>query len=111
MFHRLLDVVAAMEGHEEVVKTLLELGAEVDAVSQDLRTPLYLAAMKGHLSCVKVLLAQGADTSMKTTDGKTAVEVAASSEIGDAIKEGPPAKKRKIDADQTKDADENEVKA
>eukprot|EP00177_Eucheuma_denticulatum_P000174 GFKZ01000307.1.p1 GENE.GFKZ01000307.1~~GFKZ01000307.1.p1 ORF type:complete len:406 (+),score=106.67 GFKZ01000307.1:179-1219(+) len=102
---------AAMGGHEEVVKTLLELGAEIDAVTQDLRSPLYLAAMKGHMNCVKILLAQGADIEMKATDGKTAVDAAASPEIADAIKEGPPAKKRKVDAENTKDDAENETKA
>lgn len=87
--------LAAFEGHENVVRVLVEAGAEVDAVTTDLRTPLYQAAFKGNLACVRVLLERGADTTMKSTEGKTAADVAASSEIRAALAEGPPVKKQK----------------
>lgn len=74
---------------------LVEAGAELDAVTNDLRTPLYQAAFKGHLSCVRALLEHGADATMKSSEGKCPGDVAASPEISAALTEGPPSKKQK----------------
>lgn len=90
-----LSALAAFEGHDPVLRILLEAGAEVDAVTNDLRTPLYQAAFKGHLACVRVMLEYGADTTMKSTAKKTAADVAATPEIRAALAEGPPVKKHR----------------
>ena len=49
---------AALNGHDEVVKLLIEADAEVNPKDNDCTrvSPLHLAAEKGHLEVVKVLL-------------------------------------------------------
>ena len=56
---------AAENGHEAVVKLLLEKGADVECKSNDGRTPLWWAAEKGHEAVVKLLLEKGADVESK----------------------------------------------
>ena len=50
-------LVAALTGHKEVVKVLLDNGAEVDTRADDGRTPLMLAAARGDNDLVAALLA------------------------------------------------------
>ena len=40
--------MAAQEGHEAVVRELIEAGADVNKAHTDGRTPLYQAAQEGH---------------------------------------------------------------
>ena len=56
-------MVGCTEGHEAVVKLLLEQGAEVESKDEDGRTPLWRAARNGHEAVVKLLLEKGADNS------------------------------------------------
>ncbi|XP_065649232.1 transient receptor potential cation channel subfamily A member 1 homolog isoform X2 [Hydra vulgaris] len=48
--------IAAKEGHENIVQTLLSLGARIDAKSDESLTPLHLAAKYGHSRIVQLLL-------------------------------------------------------
>lgn len=48
--------LACLEGHADVVKVLLEHGAEVEARNTSLWTPLDCASAKGHVYCVHLLL-------------------------------------------------------
>lgn len=58
--------VAAEKGHLEVVKTLLENGAMVDARDKEMNTPLMLAVTNnGTLDVVKYLVEHGADIRAK----------------------------------------------
>jgi serine/threonine protein kinase len=69
---------AAKNGHSEMVKSLLEAGAEVD--SKDIlekQTPLSMAAKNGHLEVVKSLLQAKAEVDVKATYGKTSLSWAA----------------------------------
>jgi Ankyrin repeats (3 copies)/Ankyrin repeat len=52
---------AAWYGHLEVVKLLLEKGAEVDAKDRGKQTPMSRAAGNRHLEVVKLLLEKGAE--------------------------------------------------
>lgn len=52
--------VAAIEGHPEIVKCLLENGALFEAKHSKRNSPLYYAAWKGHTEVVRVLLSFGA---------------------------------------------------
>ena len=55
-------MLAAGEGHLEIVKCLIEAGADINARRNDGRTAVMLAANEGHLETVKWLTDAGADT-------------------------------------------------
>lgn len=63
---------AAARGHEEVVRLLLDAGADVCARRADGFTPLILAAFFGHEAVVRLLVERGADTDARTNLGTTA---------------------------------------
>ncbi|MPC17481.1 Transient receptor potential cation channel subfamily A member 1 [Portunus trituberculatus] len=48
--------LACLQGHTDVVRALLEAGADVDARNSSLWTPLDCASAKGHVFCVHELL-------------------------------------------------------
>ena len=64
---------AAQNGHLEVVRLLLERGANVNAQNTDelwwreRRTPLHFAAQNGHLDVVRLLLERGANVNAETS--------------------------------------------
>ena len=51
----------AWNGHDAVVKLLLEKGAELETKDSDGQTPLSWAAEDGHDAVVKLLLEKGAE--------------------------------------------------
>ena len=51
---------AASEGHDEVVRLLLERGAEVDALRDSGWTPLTAAIYRGHEAVALILIEAGA---------------------------------------------------
>ncbi|KAJ1475513.1 ankyrin repeat protein, partial [Baffinella frigidus] len=51
---------ASENGREEVVKVLLDAGADVEAKTTVGATPLYVAASNGHAGVVRILLNAGA---------------------------------------------------
>ncbi|CAH2790751.1 MAG: FOG: Ankyrin repeat [uncultured Caballeronia sp.] len=67
---------AATNGHDDVVRALLDHSAYIDAGSPNGTTPLMMAARGGHLSTVKLLLDEGADLQVKNQIGLTAVDFA-----------------------------------
>lgn len=72
--------VAAVEGHLETVKALVDRGADMEkrpaVLGASMGTPLYLAAYLGHTQIVQFLLSRGADTGMRNDLGQTALDVA-----------------------------------
>ncbi|CAK9034684.1 unnamed protein product [Durusdinium trenchii] len=68
---------AAKRGHLEVVRLLLEAGADQNAARQDGATALGATAFNGHLEVARVLLEAGADPNAARQDGTTALMVAA----------------------------------
>jgi len=60
---------AAIEGHLEVVKYLLENGANINAIGNLDYQSIHCAALEGHLEVVKYLLENGADINAKNSDG------------------------------------------
>lgn len=68
---------AAIQGNTEIVKLLLEAGANVNAQDkEDLYTPLHDAARMNHSEIVRLLLACGADTSLKDRWNNTPLNIA-----------------------------------
>ncbi len=87
---------ASLSEHKDVVKILLDYGAEVDSRSNDGRTPLMLAASKGNKEIVTMLLQAGADPSLTDQTGATAESTAAAKgfrEIADLLHSHPAATK------------------
>lgn len=68
--------IASLGGKEEVVKILVQHGANVNAQSLSGFTPLYMAAQENHDTVVKYLLANRANQSIATEDGFTPLAVA-----------------------------------
>jgi ankyrin repeat protein len=67
---------AATNGHEAIIKYLLDKGAYVDPESPNGTTALMMAARGGHISVVKLLLDRGADLSISNQLNMTAIEFA-----------------------------------
>lgn len=69
-------VHAAMGGHVQVLRWLVELDADVNAIPDfdHLARPLHWAAIRGHLDAVRILLELGADPTLRdaTHDGTAA---------------------------------------
>ncbi|KAL7815134.1 ankyrin [Trichoderma gracile] len=68
---------AAEEGHDAVIATLLDHGADVNAVSSYGTSPLHCAANGGDVGIVSFLLQKGADPLKSTCHGWTALHHAA----------------------------------
>ncbi|KAH9955976.1 ankyrin repeat-containing domain protein [Lactifluus volemus] len=62
---------ASLSGHLEVVRLLLDHGADVNATKQDHRRSLHLASSSGYPEIVKLLLERGADIHVLDDDGRT----------------------------------------
>lgn len=78
---------AAFLGSEEVVKAILNLGAEADPVDiEDGGTPLYLAALGQQYATAKILLEARASVIAKSTNfGRTALHAAAAFGFQDIV--------------------------
>uniref|UniRef100_A0A8C9WVU1 Uncharacterized protein n=1 Tax=Sander lucioperca TaxID=283035 RepID=A0A8C9WVU1_SANLU len=70
-------LLAAYEGHDDVVELLLEAGADVDETMDiEGRIPLILAAQEGHWSTVRLLLDRRSPIDHRAYDGHSALSAA-----------------------------------
>lgn len=69
-------VCAASDGSLPMVRTLAELGANVNGRGMEGETALMSAAFNGHTEVVQFLLEQGADATAKSRSGETVLETA-----------------------------------
>jgi ankyrin repeat protein len=70
---------AAINGHLELCRLLLDRGAKVNTVGGFLKTsPLHGAAWNGHLPVIKLLVERGANIGLKDSYGRTAAALARS---------------------------------
>ena len=67
---------AAAGGHAELVKLLLEHGADPNALQAGGFTPLHAAAQNGDVETIGALLFHGADADVKSAEGKTPLHYA-----------------------------------
>ncbi len=68
---------AAWKGHVEVVRALIDAGADVNALNQNDHygtTPLHAAAHGNQRAVVEVLLAAGADATIQNIHGRTPLD-------------------------------------
>ena len=73
--------MAAEDGHEAVVRLLLEHKADADVKDDDGRTALHRAAENGHETVVQLQLEHKADVDAKDNIGKTALHWTASRQL------------------------------
>jgi ankyrin repeat protein len=66
-------IIASTEGHTEIVRLLIEKGADIKAIDTFDRTALIMAAASGWTEIVKILLENGADINAKDDTGDTAL--------------------------------------
>ncbi|XP_035679460.1 protein phosphatase 1 regulatory subunit 16A-like isoform X1 [Branchiostoma floridae] len=64
-----------IEGSEEMMKVLVEAGANVNAVDCELWTPLHAAATCGHINLVRYLINNGADVLAVNADGNMPYDI------------------------------------
>lgn len=62
---------AAREGHLEAAQTLIDAGANLDAMDNYETTPVIMAVLNGHLGVAAALLEAGADTNLQDRYGRT----------------------------------------
>jgi hypothetical protein len=95
-------IYAAENGHEEVVRVLLDRRAKVDAPDSEGKSPLIRAATRGHSAVVKVLLEKGANYEKKDRAVLMAVDYAKANGHYDVVailqaKEAAEARKRQAE--------------
>ena len=71
---------AAETGWEEGVQTLIDMGADVDAVDSKGCTPLFLAVKNKHPEVVHILLEKDANWQISNSDGLRPIDVASEDE-------------------------------
>ena len=79
---------AASGGHKEIVELLIAESADVNAKSDDGRTPLHFAATSGHKEIVELLISKGANVNEEDVSGNTPLHYAAvggSKEVGELL--------------------------
>ncbi|OCL05848.1 ankyrin, partial [Glonium stellatum] len=64
-------LLAADKGHEEVVRLLIEKGADVNAKNNEGEAALHLAARNEHALVARLLIAGGADVNLSNDTGST----------------------------------------
>ena len=69
-------LLASRHGHLEVVRLLLEFGADKDLATIEGGTALMLAAQEGHVEIARLLLDMGASKDLTTSNGTTALMLA-----------------------------------
>jgi ankyrin len=67
---------ASVSGASEIVKMLLDRGAQVNATQHGGWAPLHAAAFIGDVAMAEKLVAHGADQTLTSDDGKTPLAVA-----------------------------------
>jgi ankyrin repeat protein len=69
---------AAHKGHVDVIRLLLEKGANVNAQDKDRWTPLHWPAVRRDVDVVRLLLEKGANVNAQEKDGWTPLHLEAS---------------------------------
>ncbi|MCB9765980.1 MAG: ankyrin repeat domain-containing protein [Alphaproteobacteria bacterium] len=79
-------IAAAFNGHGAVVRRLLDLGVDLEAVNVQGRTALHQASDQGHAGIVRLLLEAGADADRASLYDHTPLHIAAWQDHFDVVK-------------------------
>ena len=82
----LLLMIASKNSYGEVVKRLLENGAQVDLQKRDGWSALMIASETGHGDVVKLLLENGAQVNLQKEDGESALMIASENGHGEVVR-------------------------
>lgn len=74
-----------IDDNEEMMKLLIEFGANVNAEDSEKWTPLHAAATCGHLHLVKYLIARGANLLAVNADGNMPYDICEDEKTLDCI--------------------------
>jgi len=77
---------AALRGHLDVVKILIQLGVDVDSRNHNGWTPLYGAVNNGYPDVIKALVESGADVNAKDENGEIPIHIAVFKDYPDVVK-------------------------
>ena len=69
-------IIAAFNGCTDIVRMLLDAGANIEHKNDQGENALISAVQEGHIDTVKLLLDAGADVNQSNTDGETALDLA-----------------------------------
>lgn len=69
----------------DIARTLIDAGADVNAKAENDVRPLHTAAARGNIEAAKLLLEHGADINATTKDGKSALSYAEEHNHSDMI--------------------------
>ena len=75
--------IAAASGDLEIMRLLLDKGAQVNACDKEHCTPLMIASKNSHVNVVKLLIEREADLALQDQDGKTAIHYAVEKDYRD----------------------------
>ncbi|VDN14144.1 unnamed protein product [Dibothriocephalus latus] len=78
--------VAAKWGKADMVKLLIDRGANVNARTRDDLTPMHCASRSGSIDIVQILLSAGADHTLKTRNGLSPIHMAAQGDYANIVK-------------------------
>jgi ankyrin repeat protein len=81
-----LHLAAGNNTTTDVVKLLLEEGAQEDALNNSKETPLHLAASRSVLDIVRLLLEYDANVDKQRADGRTPLHLAVANDLVDVVK-------------------------
>ena len=68
--------IATFYGHIDIIKYLVECGADIETKDNDGNTPLYSSSYKGRLDVVKYLISVGVDIESKNNYDDTPLHIA-----------------------------------
>nr|XP_033788999.1 putative IQ motif and ankyrin repeat domain-containing protein LOC642574 homolog [Geotrypetes seraphini] len=103
---------AAGGGNPQVIKLLIERGAQPNSKGAFGRTPLYRAAFGAHLAALEMLLQHGADPRIYADDGTTPEQVSSLESVSEILRSWDTALTdsmlQKMEAEQQRRADEEQ---
>ncbi|KAJ7904652.1 ankyrin repeat-containing domain protein [Mycena olivaceomarginata] len=79
--------IAALKGHEELVRMLCDFEADVDLSDNKGNTPLHYASSWGHITIVQLLIERGCHHMAKNNEGFTALDYAYSFSTKDTLQD------------------------